>query len=172
MSAVTPPLTFANLIVLSGSQTKHPILAQSVNRFFSYGKVLRTCARADASHLWLIKHLHNDSKPTHQIWAQSAESFLRYRSTVCTCALCARAEIPNPLIDYVPSHQGRTAIHRQECSSWSVECVWWKTNTIFHYFRAIELLKVNQGTQIGVSPSFSRDMQHTLSLTLAPLGSG
>ena len=51
MSAVTPLLTFANLIVLSGSQTKHPILAQSVNRFFRYGKVVRTRARADAPHL-------------------------------------------------------------------------------------------------------------------------
>ena len=38
----------------------------------------------------------------------------------------------------------------------------------FIIFQAIELLKVNQGTQIRVSPSLSRDMQHTHSIIEPP----
>ena len=90
---VIPPPTFANLITIE-SQAKHPILAQSVNRFLRYGNGVGTCARADAPHPWPVESIsRNDPQPTHQIWTQSAEPFLRYRSAVCTCA---RADIPHP----------------------------------------------------------------------------
>ena len=38
----------------------------------------------------------------------------------------------------------------------------------FHYFQAVKLLKVNQGTQIQISTSLSHDMQHTHSLIEPP----
>ena len=46
-------------------------------------------------------------------------------------------------IDYVPSHQGRAAIHRPECSLRSVECVLMHNNTTFPflYFVLIYLFK-------------------------------
>ena len=45
--AVTPPPTFANLITI-GSQAKHQIVAQSVNRLLIYGD--GTCTRAHAGY--------------------------------------------------------------------------------------------------------------------------
>ena len=41
------------------------------------------------------------------------------------------------LIDYVPSHQGRAAIHRPECSLRSVECVLMHNNTIFPFLHFV-----------------------------------
>ena len=41
------------------------------------------------------------------------------------------------LIDYVPSHQGRAAIHRPECSLRSVECVLMHNITIFPFLHFV-----------------------------------
>ena len=41
------------------------------------------------------------------------------------------------LIDYVPSHQGRAAIHKPECSLRSVACVLMHNNTIFPFLHLL-----------------------------------
>ena len=41
------------------------------------------------------------------------------------------------LIDYVPPHQGRAAIHRPECSLRSVECVLMHNITIFPFLHFV-----------------------------------
>ena len=85
--AVTPPPTFANFITI-GSQAKHQILAQSVNRFLRYGDGVCTCARATCRGTQLmtcIKHTANGSLTTHLISAQCAQRFPRYGKGVRTC---------------------------------------------------------------------------------------
>ena len=42
-----------------------------------------------------------------------------------------------PLIECVPSHQGRAAIHRPECSLRSVECVLMHNITIFAFLHFV-----------------------------------
>ena len=48
-------------------------------------------------------------------------------------------EIVGFLIVYVPSHQGRAAIHRPECPLWSVESALMHNNTIFPFLYLVLL---------------------------------
>ena len=47
------------------------------------------------------------------------------------------------LIDYVPSHQGRAAIHRPECSFRSVECMLIHNNNFFPFLHLLFIYLFN-----------------------------
>ena len=90
--AVTPPPTFANLIII-GSQAKHQILAQSLNRFLWYGAGLCTFARAwyptdnlyKTHSYWVPNHPLNFStvRPeVPKIWKRGAHLFHIFRFKV------------------------------------------------------------------------------------------
>ena len=65
---------------------------------------------------------------------------------------------------------------KEHSGMWIAGLPWWEsTESIkiqYLNFRAIKLLKVNPGTQIRVSPSLSRDTEHTHSLIDPPAQKG